>query len=217
MEPSQEYSFARYLAAKKSVDDRALNQHVWQTLKREMPTGTPEEPVRVLEIGAGIGAMFERALDWGLLTHACYTALDRQVDNITWARRRLDQWGQENGYQVKITPDGDLVFHQPGRRVCLHLIAIDLFDFIAQQKGHSKWDLIIAHAFLDLVDIPTTLPQLFSLSKPHGLYYFTINFDGATLLEPPMRFFFLRSSLVSFLFISYSSTPARSISLRYLE
>jgi hypothetical protein len=34
------------------------------------------------------------------------------------------------------------------------------------------------------VDIPTTLPRLFRLLRPGGLFYFTINFDGATLFEP---------------------------------
>ena len=46
------------------------------------------------------------------------------------------------------------------------------------------YDLIIANAFLDLVDIPQTLPRLRHLLKPGGLFYFTINFDGATILQP---------------------------------
>jgi hypothetical protein len=34
------------------------------------------------------------------------------------------------------------------------------------------------------MDISATLPQLFSLLKPGGHFYFTINFDGATIFQP---------------------------------
>jgi SAM-dependent MidA family methyltransferase len=49
------YNFSRYLAAKKTVDDRALNKDVWQRLRQAMP----DQP-DILEIGAGIGTMVER-------------------------------------------------------------------------------------------------------------------------------------------------------------
>jgi len=34
------------------------------------------------------------------------------------------------------------------------------------------------------MDIPSVLPSLLDLCRPGGLLYFTINFDGLTLLEP---------------------------------
>jgi hypothetical protein len=37
------------------------------------------------------------------------------------------------------------------------------------------------------MDIPATLPRLFRLLRPGGLFYFTINFDGATLFEPSIE------------------------------
>ena len=58
--------FQRYLSAKKSVDDRALNQHVWQSLHAALCIQSePAAPLRVIEIGAGIGTMVER-MDIGL-------------------------------------------------------------------------------------------------------------------------------------------------------
>ena len=45
------HDFPRYLAAKRSVDDRALNRPVWDSLRRALPAGRQ----RVLEIGAGAG------------------------------------------------------------------------------------------------------------------------------------------------------------------
>ena len=152
------YSFPRYLSAKKTVDDRALNAHVWETLHQQMP----EQP-RILEIGAGIGTMVERLVEQQFISSASYTAIDSQVENIHTAQQRLTDLPET---------------------INLTLEAIDLFDFIQREQGKQQWDVLIAHAFLDLMDIPATLPPLFSLLKPGGLFYFSINFDGVTTLEP---------------------------------
>ncbi|HEX6385016.1 MAG TPA: class I SAM-dependent methyltransferase [Anaerolineae bacterium] len=159
----QEYSFIRYLAAKTSVDDRALNRHVWDTLLEVSPRTTEATPLRVLEIGAGIGTMVERLWQWGLLTHADYTAIDAEPTNIQVAENRLRHLRQH---------------------ITLRLEAVDLFDFIDRERGGQTWDLLIAHAFLDLMDVPAMLPLLFTLLPPGGLFYFTANFDGATILQP---------------------------------
>ena len=45
-------------------------------------------------------------------------------------------------------------------------------------------DLLIASSFLDLIDFNTDLAVILSALKPGGLFYFAINFDGATILEP---------------------------------
>ncbi len=156
-----EFDFTRYLAAKKTVDDRALNKEVWQRLRQEIPN-QPD----ILEIGAGIGTMVERLVDAGVVTNGRYTAIDNQPANIDMARSRLQN----------LPPN-----------LSLTLEAIDLFDFAAREQGERTWDVLIAHAFLDLMDIPATLPILLSLLKPGGLCYFTINFDGVTSLEPAIE------------------------------
>ena len=203
---SLNYTFSRYLSSKKSVDDRALNRQVWRALadslaeSTRLPECSPATPLRVLEIGAGIGTMVERTLEWGLLgtsalgssglgasalRHAEYTALDAMEENIAVACERLPRWATANGYRVQRPgPGKDILLQKPGCRLRLRLEAIDLFDFIARETKSARWDVLIAHAFLDLMDIPATLPQLFGLLAPGGLFYFTINFDGATLFEP---------------------------------
>ena len=178
------YSFIRYLAAKKSVDDRALNRHVWQSLGQALPVTTPERPLRVLEIGAGIGTMVERALTWGLLANAIYTAIDAEPDNIVEAHHRLSQWGLTEGFVIKDGNQQQLRFQRAKQDVAVVLETVDLFDFVARERDRRAWDLLIAHAFLDLIDVPATLPLLFSLLKPRGFFYFTIVFDGATILQP---------------------------------
>ncbi len=57
-----------------------------------------------------------------------------------------------------------------------------MFDFI--KTAPEKADLLIAHAFLDLLPMPKSLPDLFSLLKPGGLAWLTLNFDGVTSFEP---------------------------------
>ncbi len=152
------YDFPRYLAAKKTVDDRALNGHVWQALRQHMPP----QP-NILEIGAGIGTMVERLAEQQFISEATYTAIDNQPENIATAKQRLAD-----------LPAG----------IQLTLEAIDLFDFMERERGERPYNLLIAHAFLDLMDIPATLPQLFALLQLGGLFYFSINFDGVTTLEP---------------------------------
>jgi SAM-dependent methyltransferase len=178
------YSFLRYLAAKRSVDERALNRPVWEALGRSLPPASVAAPLRALEIGAGTGAMFERMLSRSILHEAEYTAVDLDAESIACARQQVPVWAVQQGYQVEICPDGSLSFSRPGQRVRLRLAAQDVFDFMAGNRGRPGWDLLVAHAFLDLIDIPASLPQLFRLCKPGGLFYFTINFDGLTLFEP---------------------------------
>ncbi len=181
--PNLEWSFTRYLAAKKSVDDRALNRAVWQALCAAIEPRQAAAPLSVLEIGAGIGTMFERLLDWGLLRRATYTAIDLDARNIASAHARLKEWAAHRGLRLSTLSEGP-AFENETMSIALQLEAIDLYDFIQREVGKRQWDLLIAHAFLDLVDIPRTLPRLFQLLRPDSLFYFTLNFDGLTILEP---------------------------------
>ncbi len=177
--------FIRYLSAKVSVDDRALNHHVWQRLEQELQAFSVERPLRVLEIGAGIGTMIARLLAWGALpSDAHITAIDANASAIDVARQRLPQWAAACGF-VPSARRNLLNLRRGGQRIAVRFQTADLFDFV-QWKHRQPWDLVLAHAFLDLVDVSTTLPQVFRLLRPGALFYFTLNFDGVTALEPPV-------------------------------
>jgi SAM-dependent methyltransferase len=178
------YSFTRYLAAKKSVDDRALNQHVWQSLVQAMPSASSDARVGVLEIGSGIGTMVERLVERGLLHRATYTAIDVDPQAIAESRRRLSAWMVEHGFAVLEAMPTRQRFGRSGRDLVVETEVIDLQSFVARTRRRRAWDLLIAHAVVDLLDIPTTLPSLLSLLRPGGLFYFTLAFDGATILQP---------------------------------
>lgn len=178
------YSFMRYLAAKKSVDDRALNWQVWQRLVAALPRATPEQPLRILEVGAGVGSMVERLLAGDVLTHATYTCIDMAPTLMAEAHRRLPQWADEQGFQVHENRQGQLHVRRAGQHITVETEAIDVARFMAREHGRRAWDLLIGQAFLDLIDMPTTLPALCSLVRPGGLVYFPITFDGDTVFQP---------------------------------
>jgi len=180
------YNFARYLSAKKSVDDRALNQSVWQSLVAALPRATPEKPLQILEVGAGLGTMVERLFAGGMLTHATYTAIDLEPTLIAEARRRLPRWAAAQGLQVLQDTQTLLRVQRPDQAVRVETEAIDLWRFVTREQGQRTWDLLVAQAFLDLVDVPTTLPALLSLLRPGGLLYCPITFDGGTVFQPEL-------------------------------
>ena len=96
MASTNRYSFTRYLLAKKSVDDRSLNIGVWNALRDLIPKVTPNRPLQIVEVGAGIGTMIERMVAGHLFSYAHYTAIDSQGENILFARKRFPTWAKEN-------------------------------------------------------------------------------------------------------------------------
>lgn len=180
-----EYSFIRYLAAKKNVDDRALNHQVRETLRQTLASRSFTAPLRVLEVGCGIGTMVERLLEWGILTEARYTGIDLALECIVEARRRLKLFAAQIGLTCEES-GGRLELRGKNLNLNLAFEASEFFAFAAREAGRSSCDLVVAHAFLDLVDLEAALPRLFSLLDPGRWFYFTLNFDGATILLPPL-------------------------------
>ena len=169
-------SFPRYLLAKQSVDDRALNKEVLSAMKASLPPG----PLSIIEVGGGIGTMLTRLLRWDLLTHVEYTLVDEMAENIAFARDWLPEWASGQGWQTKLIEGEALHISDDRRDVRVHLVQSDVFEFIRQAPAPA--DLLIAHAFLDLLPMPESLSALFRLTKE--LAWLTINFDGVTSLEP---------------------------------
>ena len=165
-------NFREYLDAKRTVDDRALNRRVCRRFGDELP-----DSARILEIGAGIGAMVERLHSWNCLprrTH--YTALDIDPENVATARERLLASGFEpSGDDVQLT-GGD-------RRLTVSFEVADAVEFTA--RTDERWDALVGHAVLDLFDLESALPTFLSVLEPGGLCYFPITFDGGTIFDPP--------------------------------
>ena len=175
------FSFPQYLLSKQSVDDRALNRTVLEALRASLPGA----PLNVVEVGAGIGSMLKRLLRWGILPAPVdYILVDEMAENIVFARRWLAEWAGQNGYTVEKSRGGELRLSAPAGLLQAHFMQADVFDY--GRSGAAPADLLIAHAFLDLLPLPGSLPKLFALVKPGGLAWLTINFDGMTTFEPAL-------------------------------
>src|ERR1700759_2899124 len=104
-EASMTSGYARYLAAKTTVDDRALNRPVLAELRRLMPAGAP----RVLEVGAGLGTLVARLLARGGLRAGEYPLLDAARRLLDGSRRWLCDWAAARGLRGEPLPDGLLL------------------------------------------------------------------------------------------------------------
>lgn len=171
----------RYLSAKQTVDDRALNRGVLDRLRQEIDAAG-DRRVKVVEIGAGIGTMAARLCDWRVLRRADYHLVDVDPDLIAAGRVWLRTWGEGRGCTV--TDAGDTLAVQGPDTDLRVSFQIAELGALLQQPPADACDLLIANAFLDLVEVPAVLPGLFDLIAPGGLYLFTINFDGETIFQP---------------------------------
>jgi SAM-dependent methyltransferase len=176
-EASVPFDYARYLAAKTTVDDRALNRHVLAGLRRLMPAEAP----RVLEVGAGLGTMVARLMDWGVVGAGEYVLLDADRQLLDHARRWLRGWAVARGLRSDPRPDG---LQLGDLRVRLVHDELGRYLEAAQGAPGEPADVLIANAVLDLVDVPAVLPGLLRLLAPGGAYWFTINYDGDSIFAP---------------------------------
>ncbi|MCL7418927.1 MAG: class I SAM-dependent methyltransferase [Halalkalicoccus sp.] len=159
--------FQAYLRAKRSIDDRALDRRVLDRLREELPSGSLD----VFEVGAGVGTGITRLLEWGVLpTRVDYTAIDRRAENAVAAREHLIAEG--------FVEDGDRLVRED---TTVSLVAGDAFEVVSDD---AEYDLLVAQAVLDLVELDEALPALFDALSPNGLAYFPITFDGGTIFEP---------------------------------
>lgn len=171
-----EYSFPRYLLSKQSVDDRALNKDVLKALKENLPP----EPFRVIEVGAGVGTMLRRLVRWDVVRRCEYVMVDEAAENIEYASEWLKAWAEQAGLGVERSGQNQARVFDEAHDVRIRFERADVFDFI--QKNKEPADLLIAHAFLDLLPMPESLTKLLLLTK--GLAWLTVNFDGVTTFEP---------------------------------
>jgi hypothetical protein len=168
------YPYSRYLTAKKTVDDRALNRSVLTALRGLLPPGK----LRVLEIGAGLGTMVARLLEEQVIRAGEYTLLDVDARLLADSRAWLCAWARARGLPAEPLPDGVRL-----GELRVRLVEAELGDFLEAGHRHVA-DLLIASAFLDLVDVPAVLPGLLQLLAPGGAYWFPVTFDGESIFQP---------------------------------
>src|SRR5690606_22722508 len=146
------YSYSRYLQAKRSVDSRSLNRHVLDSLREHLDSS---RPMRILELGGGTGSMVRRCLDYQLFAAAHYTLVDRDAETLA----NLDDGLRADALAANYALD---------------IVHADIEEFLLQES--EAFDLVIANAVLDLLDIPRLLAGLAARCAPDALLWFTVNF-----------------------------------------
>ncbi len=184
--------FHRYLQAKRSVDDRALDRRAFGDLREGLVERATDRagPVRVLDVGAGLGTMLARFVEWDVLPPGAveYTAVDVDPDNVAAIPEFFSEWAADRDTGVRTVdtdrPDADtrrVELAGPERRVTVEPVAADGAEFAA--GADREWDLLVGAALLDLVALDR-LPDLLSALAPGGYWYFPITFDGVTRFLP---------------------------------
>jgi hypothetical protein len=176
------YSYSRYLAAKASVDDRALHPRVWSTFLDHLTASG--ETLRVLEVGGGVGTTAQRifhALARRSAGSVDYTMVDKRASNVARARESIPQWAHDNGFEVYGT-ESRIVLRHPAVEVSLRLVTGD--GFSAEVHDHESYDAIIAQAVLDVVPLARAFDAFQRYSHPGTLWYLPIHFNGVTAFEP---------------------------------
>ena len=176
--------YVSYLESKKSVDDRSLNRHVLDILRRELKHA---ESINIVELGAGIGTMVARLIDWSLIRRAHYKLVDLDHHSLGAAASWLTRWAERSGKKAT-QREGSLRLSDDANEtdVRVEFIHSSLDAFLAGPGATSKEqvDLLVANAFLDLVDVPAVIRSLLALLKDDGLFWFSVNFDGETIFQP---------------------------------
>lgn len=174
-------SFQRYLRAKRTVDDRALDRRLVDTLREQLANRAAETagPLRVLEVGAGIGTMLTRFVEWDVLPagDVRYTAIDIESENVAAIPNYLREWAADREGTVI---EDELVIVTDDRRIEGETVTADAVDYASDAVGY---DLLVGAALLDIVD-RDALPTLLGALAAGGHYYFPVTFDGATRFRP---------------------------------
>lgn len=180
MPDPDQYSFERYLRAKRPVDERARDRRVRGRFRDALcDVG---DPVRICEVGAGTGALVEAAVEWVPGDEVRYTAIETDPELVAAAVESVAEAASEAG-RLRDRSDGTVVIDRPGGgRFVAEFVAADAFAYL--EATDRRFDALVAQAFLDLTDPRTATPTFFEVLAPGGLAYFPITFDGVTALIP---------------------------------
>ncbi len=177
------FDYPEYLEIKQAIDDRSLNQSVWQALAEALRSQAGNHGFKILEIGAGIGTMIIRLLDAGLLNHCQYVAVELEPGFARVAQNKLSIWAEAHGYRMAIIGPSSWTLEKKEKVTEIQWLTADILD-LPNGFDCGYFDLLIGHAIIDLLPVPECMPGLLQLIKPGGSYYFSLNFAGVTSFSP---------------------------------
>ncbi len=171
--------FADYLAAKYALDSRSLNPHVYQCLVSELNAKTT---LRWLDLGTGSAAMLRRLINATAIESINAIGIDNNKALLDLGELTTERWLADQGYSIK-TQDGALLAQSDNKLLQLRFGCRSALDAIPE--SHRKiFDLVTAHAFMDVVPLGQVTDSIANYLSPDGLFYGTLNYDGETTLIP---------------------------------
>ncbi len=177
------FDYPAYLAIKQAIDDRSLNQSVWQALAASLKSQVVSHGFKLLEIGAGTGSMIIRLLNAGLLDHCQYFAVELEPGFARVAENELSVWAGANGYRMDVIGASSWTLGKDEEVIEIQWLAVDILE-LTSDFASGYFDMLIGHAIIDLLPVPECLPGLLNLVKPGGDYYFSLNYAGVTSFSP---------------------------------
>ena len=180
-EGSHDHGDVRYLDAKQSVDERAVNRRV----RERLLTALPDAP-RVFDAGCGTGVALRRLREWGVSPRA-YHGVDADPALIAEARDRHSNEGRSS-----LPGDSDPASTRGDDSTSVSFAVADalaaarrLRDSVGDDATlDGQPDLVVAGSFLDLVSVREALELFTDVTAPGGLVYAPFTFDGTTAFTP---------------------------------
>jgi SAM-dependent methyltransferase len=166
-------AFADFLQAKFALDERSLNREVRAAFLgalRSLPQ------IQCLDVGAGTCATARRLLNSELTTPLALTALDRDPGLLDIARQEAEGWLHALGLEPRVEAGAILT---QGERLTAIRFAV---DEVKDHQPDRLYNVITAHAFLDLAPLPQALRLFAAWLQPGGYLYASTNYDGNTAL-----------------------------------
>jgi len=127
--------------------------------------------------------MIERLLERVDLGQVEYVALDSDPAHPAEAARRLQAWLARHAGVWHSLGERHWRMEATGAGVDIQWVTASLFD---EAVPDGPFDVILAHAFLDLVDLDRALPRLLARLRPGAVFYASLNFDGLTAFQPEL-------------------------------
>lgn len=166
MTAGNEISYQSYLDSKYLIDEESLNARVRGRFLRAVSAHTS---CRILDVGTGTGAAIRRLIsDGGLPPNATIIGIDVNTESLRIASAAL---GDRARFVYGSILDTELQKH-----------LLSLVDN-SPSRG-SGFDVVTAHAFMDLVPIDLAISSIRNILVPDGIAYFSLNYDGRTTLVP---------------------------------
>jgi hypothetical protein len=117
-------------------------------------------------------------LNSGLTAPLSLTALDRDPGLLDIARQEAEGWLRALGLDPRI--DAGAIRTQGERPAAIRFAA----DAVKDHRPDQLYNVITAHAFLDLTPLPQALRRFAAWLQPGGYLYASLNYDGDTALLP---------------------------------